>query len=107
MSSTPQLSWDYRFGEYCEEGIGVPAFTILYGTDPNHLDRSFEALDSHDATLPNLDPATQYYWQVRVDDHFASYSGTMVNFSPVRGFTTGAPTSIHPSTWGRVKTLYR
>jgi hypothetical protein len=85
----------------------VAAFTVLYGTDADHLDQPFEALDTRQATLPALDPHTQYYWRVRVDDGFASYSGTMVNFSPIRSFTTGPPLSIQPSTWGRVKSLYR
>lgn len=107
VSTTPDLSWSYQYGDYCQEGIGVAAFTILYGTDADNLDQSFEALDSQQATLPALDPYTQYYWRVRVDDDFAYYSGSMVNFSATRSFTTGGPVAIRTSTWGGVKTLYR
>jgi hypothetical protein len=82
-------------------------FTVSYGTDATNLDHTLEALDSHSATLPTLQPHTQYFWQVGVRDDFAIYSGTMVNFSTVRSFTTSGQVATQASTWGRVKMLYR
>ena len=109
VTRTPFLSWDYDYGSYCQEGIGLAVFTIQYGTDPANLNQILETLDSDSpsATLPVLLPNTQYFWRIRVWDEFAIYTGTKFNFSETRSFTTNDVVATRPATWGHVKTMYR
>jgi hypothetical protein len=107
VSPTPFMSWSYDYGDYCQEGIGLATFTILYGTDPENLDQSLSTLDNRGGTLPTLQPGTQYFWRVRVLDDWAYYSGSMVNFSETRDFTTAGAVPTARTTWGEVKALYR
>lgn len=93
--------------ELREEGIGVAAFTIEYGTDPSNLDQSLATLDNPFGMLPALVPETQYYWRVKVQDEFGAYTGTMTNFSEIRTFTTEGALPVEESTWGAVKALYQ
>jgi hypothetical protein len=107
VSLTPFMSWDYDYGDYCQEGLGLAIFTILYGTDPDNLDQSFCTLDTPWGTLPTLEPDTQYFWRVRVWDDWGYYSGSMVNFSETRSFTTRGDVPVGRTTWGEVKALYQ
>lgn len=107
VSLTPFMSWDYEYGDYCEEGIGLAIFTIHYGVDPGNLDHSYLALDAHQGTLPMLEPETQYFWRVRVLDDWAYYSGAIINYSVIRSFTTAGAIPIERTTWGAVKALYQ
>lgn len=107
VSLTPFMSWDYDFVDYCKEGIGLPIFTILYGTDPDNLDQSLVTLDTPQWTLPMLLPETQYFWRVRIWDDWGYYSGSMVNYSDIRDFTTAGAIPVERRTWGAVKTLYQ
>ncbi|NIO29877.1 MAG: hypothetical protein GTO29_15135 [Candidatus Latescibacteria bacterium] len=107
VSLTPFMSWNYAFGDYCQEGIGLPIFTIFYGTDPKNLDQSAGTLDSNQWTLPLLEPYTQYFWRVRILDDWAWYTGSMVNFSEIRNFTTGGTVPVERITWGAVKAFYQ
>lgn len=102
----PFMSWDYSYGDYCQEGIGLAIFTILYGTDPDNLDQSFGTLDAHHGILPPLDSYTEYFWRVRVVDDWAYYTGSMVNFSETRSFTTMGTVPVETTTWGAVKALF-
>ena len=107
VSLTPFMSWDYQYGDYCQEGIGLAIFTIYYGIDPGNLDQTFSTLDSNQGTLPTLEPNIQYFWRVRVWDDWAYYSGSMINFSETRSFTTAGTVPIERTTWGTVKALYQ
>jgi hypothetical protein len=107
VSVTPYISWDYSFGDYCQEGLGLPIFTILYGIDPENLDQSLGTLDTPGGTLPTLEEYTQYFWRVRVWDDWGYYSGSMVNFSEIRNFTTGEAVAAERTTWGEVKSFYK
>ncbi|MEJ2721291.1 MAG: fibronectin type III domain-containing protein [bacterium] len=107
VSPTPLMSWDYQYGDYCEEGIGLAIFTIYYGTDPGNLNQSFSTLDSDQGNLPMLEPYTQYFWRVRVWDDWAYYSGSMINFSETRSFTTAGTVPVERRTWGAVKSIYK
>jgi len=107
VSPTPLLSWDYQYTDYCQEGIGLAIFTIYYGTDPNNLDQSLGTLDTHQWTLPMLQFNTQYFWQVKVWDDWGYYTGSMINFSEIRSFTTGGTIPVEHTTWGAVKAFYK
>lgn len=108
VSTSPFMSWGYNlYGDFCLEGIGVPVFTVFYGTDPGNLDQSASWLESNQGTLTGLSPQTQYFWQVRIVDEFAWYTGSMVNYSAIQSFTTDAPVPVEQATWGAVKALYR
>jgi hypothetical protein len=107
VSRTPFMSWGYSYGDYCQEGIGLAIFTILYGTAPENLDQRFGTLDSDQGTLPTLEPNTQYFWRVRVWDDWGYYAGSMINYSDIRSFTTGEVVPVERTTWGAVKALYR
>lgn len=105
-SLTPFMSWNYAFGDYCQEGIGLPIFTIFYGTNPSNLDQTLTTLETNEGTLPTLAPNTQYYWRVRIVDDFGWYTGSMVNFSPMWSFTTESTVQAEYTTWGAVKALF-
>ena len=106
---SPLLSWNWDLGaqQYCFEGLGVPVFSIEYGTDPEDLSQRIGVLENHDWTLDSLQPDTRYFWRVKIDDSFWVYAGTDFNYSEIRTFTTEGPVPVKPVTWGELKTYLK
>jgi hypothetical protein len=81
-------------------GDGVRVF---FGTDPNPpLYKSEATFPGFPLDVGTLQPGTTYYWRVTYLNSLGP-SG----LSPTWRFTTAGPLATEPSTWGRVKALYR
>jgi hypothetical protein len=91
------LSWNFDDPD-CGDISGKYG-DLYFGTTPDPPFYSFEGDPPH--PVGPLQPATTYYWQVRV----RAFGSLPV--SPVWSFTTTNSVAVHASTWGAIKALYR
>jgi hypothetical protein len=101
------LEWPWAPETACNEGLGVPVFTVQYGTEPGDLEFVAGAPDAMEVTLPLLQPETRYYWRVKIDDGAWEYAGVTVNYSPVWTFVTEGSVPVKKITWGELKDMYQ
>ena len=99
VPSSLELSWvmDPPVGT-CD--LGVRTCAVYLGTSTTPPIFSAE-LEGESQPVSGLQPGTTYYWKVWSNNH-----GFFVE-SPLWSFTTAAPVTVEPTTWGRVKALYR
>jgi hypothetical protein len=94
------LEWTGEGAQVC--GLGeILYYSLYFGTTPN------PPLVLQQAAWPGMDPGdlqpgTQYYWRV-----FASQYGYNPHLGPLWSFRTTGPVTTQPTTWGRIKALYR
>ena len=94
------LTWDGMMGQHSCDGPDY--FSPCFGTTPDPPIVTTEWRRSYDP--PGLlQTNTTYYWKV-----FGVRPGIGDVSTPVWSFSTGpGPVSTHPTTWGRIKALYR
>ena len=99
ISLSLDLSWvmDYPVGSCI---LSFRHSRVYLGTTitPPLIVSDMEGTSHH---VDGLQPGTTYYWKVWVFNY-----GFMVE-SPLWSFTTASPVANKPTTWGRVKSLYR
>jgi hypothetical protein len=104
-----ELSWGAPIFEYPYPDLECG---IWIGTDPacSGGQGFLIPCDAPAIVLDFLEPSTTYYWRgiwrVLFGSGCSSGSGD-AGVSPVHSFTTAGPTAAEPSTWGRVKAMYR
>lgn len=85
--------------------MGTPMDWLFFGTTPDPPLVSWPKYAMQEIPQPHdpgpLAPSTTYYWKVK---HWDPIGGVE---SPVWQFTTEAAVPVEPTTWGRVKALYR
>jgi hypothetical protein len=95
------LTWTGAPADECGDmGPGM-YFSLYFGTNPN------PPLILQPGTWPpqdpgDLHPGTQYYWRV-----LATQLNRNSKLSPLWTFRTAGPVATEPTTWGRIKSLYR
>jgi len=107
ISLSPTLSWSWAEPTGCIEGIGITAFTIYMGTEPDNLTVAGWLDGEKTLSVGPLQPGTTYYWQVSVWDDYYNCPGEQTAHSAVHSFTTTGPVPVEQTTWGRIKSLYR
>jgi hypothetical protein len=83
---------------------------IRIGTTPDCSDAQLIAVpctEDHNIVLDFLQPATTYYWQASWQYIADGCSRGTNGISAVQSFTTEDPLAAEPTTWGRVKSIYR
>ncbi|HEU4930073.1 MAG TPA: hypothetical protein VFU38_09610, partial [Candidatus Krumholzibacteria bacterium] len=95
-----------------EGGWGFQLYNcaVRIGTSPDCSDAQVITVpcDGANSIAPSfLQPLTTYYWQASWDYTADGCSSGDFGVSPVHSFTTEGPVSVQPSTWGRVKAMYR
>ena len=112
ISLTPTLAWDWDPPTACREGIGMTVYSVYLGTHPD----SFSLVGGfvtdgytthHELAVGPLQPGTVYYWRVWVKDEWWDCPGWKESLSVIQSFTTEGSTPNEPTTWGRIKSLYR
>ena len=107
----PTLVWNWEGNDMCPEGIGMTTFRVYLGTSPDDLDFVGSPFPGSEGTFElevgTLPPATTQYWNVKVRDEFWQCPGLKEQLSPVYSFTTEGTIPVEPTTWGRIKSLYR
>ena len=93
------LSWamDHPVGS-CALSFRISTVYLGTTTTPQPIVSDMEGTSHH---VDGLQAGMTYYWKVCVYNY-----GIMVE-SPLWTFTTTVPVATEPSTWGRVKSLYR
>jgi len=95
-----ELSWQSSGPAACD--LGEAWIHVLYfGTDPEALAEYYDV--GPPFPIGGLQPGTTYYWQAAG----TTYNGAGPYPGPLWRFTTAAPVLAEPSTWGRIKSLYR
>ncbi len=94
------LEWAGEGAAACALGE-ILYYSLYFGTTPDPplvLQQSaWPGVDPGD-----LQPGTEYYWRVA-----ASQYGYDSKLSPLWSFRTAGPVPTQPTTWGRIKALYR
>lgn len=103
----PTLTWTWYWNDNCPEGIGIPVFSVYLGTDPGELELAGSGDLAGELSVGPLQAATTYYWNVKVRDEVKQCPGLKEQWSPVYSFTTEGTIPVEPTTWGRIKSLYR
>lgn len=96
-----ELQWENQDDASCIPGAVTQ--DVYLGTDPDPT-LALAAIDGQGASFrpQPLQPFTTYFWRVS-----RSSTNGMSSSSPVWSFTTGEAVAAIPSTWARIKTLYR
>jgi hypothetical protein len=94
------LEWTGEGADGCALGE-ILYYSLYFGTTQN------PPLVSQQTAWPGMDPGdlepgTEYYWRV-----FASQYGFNSRLGPLWSFRTSGPVATQPTTWGRIKALYR
>jgi len=82
----------------------VNGWFLKIGTDPTLATAQSFYVGDNVFSPDFLLPGTTYYWSVAYDLTGEACAG---GASPVYSFTTAGPTPAEPTTWGRIKALYR
>jgi hypothetical protein len=97
------LSWETEAP--LGSGLGIFGQMLFLGTDPDPplYPTDWPYIEPPYDVGP-LQPNTTYYWKIEA---FAGDWEGAYTVGPVWQFTTADPVATEPSTWGRIKALYR
>jgi hypothetical protein len=111
VSLNPTLVWTWDGNHECPGGIGMVLSSVYLGTSPDDLDFIGAphpgGEGTYELTVGPLPPATTHYWRVKIRDEFWECPGLTEQWSPVYSFITEGTIPVEPTTWGRIKSLYR
>ncbi len=91
-------------------GFQLQNCSVRIGTTPDCSDALVATVpcDGGDGiVLDFLQPGTTYYWQASWISLGGGCSSGYFGVSPVQSFTTEGPLAVEPTTWGRIKAIYR
>lgn len=102
------LSFDWVFGPIVTDPRSSVAASISIGTDMNCGNWQTLVVDraTRSIVLDFLQPGTTYYWTASWHDQYTACSPYGAR-SQVHSFTTEPVLAVEPTTWGRVKAMYR